>query len=271
MGLRPVEIESAKLEASVAESRSGSRSNSASSGCTSYASIASHSSPAMRGVIVGAPHKSHPRLTRRAPPERSARDGFQLCSPTGRHGPSKKERRGGLLRLSSAVLLHRLGDPQLRRRAVQHPVGLDAADAVTSATICWSPNGPTAIRATASRGSSPRSTAGSSTACPNAATSSCSARPAATSDFVKRVIGLPGDTIEVRGGMLVLNGRPIPREQPQARSRCRFQRQQPVQGRAAGATPMVSPADDGGTACLYPAYRETLPGRPRLPGHRPGR
>ena len=37
-------------------------------------------------------------------------------------------------------------------------------------------------------------------------------------DFVKRVIGLPGDTIEVRGGMLILNGQ---RRAARARHRCR--------------------------------------------------
>jgi signal peptidase I len=81
--------------------------------------------------------------------------------------------------------------------------------------------------------------------------------PGTDEDFVKRVIGLPGDTLEVRGGMLVINGRPIPREQAgtfampiSANSPCRV---------VAGATPMVSPADDGGTACLYPVFRETLP------------
>ena len=81
--------------------------------------------------------------------------------------------------------------------------------------------------------------------------------PGTDEDFVKRVIGLPGDTLEVRGGMLVINGRPIPREQAgtfampiSANSPCRV---------VPGATPMVSPTDDGGTACLYPVFRETLP------------
>ena len=32
-------------------------------------------------------------------------------------------------------------------------------------------------------------------------------------DLIKRVIGLPGDTVEVRGGMLVLNGKAIPRQE----------------------------------------------------------
>jgi signal peptidase I len=82
--------------------------------------------------------------------------------------------------------------------------------------------------------------------------------PGTDEDFVKRVIGLPGDTLEVRGGMLVINGRPIPREQAgtfampiSANSPCRV---------VAGATPMVSRGDDGGTACLYPVFKETLPG-----------
>jgi len=77
-------------------------------------------------------------------------------------------------------------------------------------------------------------------------------------DFVKRVIGLPGDRIEVRGGMLLVNGRPVPREPAgqfampvSANSPCRV---------VPGATPMVRRAEGGGEACIYPAYRETLPG-----------
>jgi signal peptidase I len=81
--------------------------------------------------------------------------------------------------------------------------------------------------------------------------------PGTEEDFVKRVIGLPGDTVEVRGGMLVLNGRAIPRQQEGAfampiseNSPCRV---------VGGATPMTAPAETGGLACLYPVYRETLP------------
>ena len=50
------------------------------------------------------------------------------------------------------------------------------------------------------------SRAASSAACPSAATSSSSAIRAADEDYVKRVIGLPGDTIEVRDGVVILNG-----------------------------------------------------------------
>ena len=77
------------------------------------------------------------------------------------------------------------------------------------------------------------------------------------SDFIKRVIGLPGDTIAVTGGRVILNGQPLDREAAgfvsipiSTYSPCRV---------VEGATPMVRPAGEGEGACLYPAYRETLP------------
>jgi signal peptidase I len=83
--------------------------------------------------------------------------------------------------------------------------------------------------------------------------------PGGDMEFVKRVIGLPGDTVEVRGGMLILNGRNLPREalRPFAmpispNSPCKV---------VPPAEPMISSAQ-GGPRCLFPAYRETLPGGP---------
>jgi signal peptidase I len=79
-------------------------------------------------------------------------------------------------------------------------------------------------------------------------------------DFVKRVIGLPGDTIEVHGGQVTLNGQPLVRQSTgmvgvriSPNSPCRV---------VPPATPMVRSAADGSQECLYPTYRETLPGGP---------
>jgi signal peptidase I len=83
--------------------------------------------------------------------------------------------------------------------------------------------------------------------------------PSEDEDLVKRVIGLPGDTVELRGGEVILNGHPVPRDalpphkMPiSANSPCEVVPQ---------ATPSVT-AIGNRSYCLYPAYRETLPGGP---------
>lgn len=79
--------------------------------------------------------------------------------------------------------------------------------------------------------------------------------PGRKEDWIKRVIGLPGDRIEVSGGQVILNGKPIPRiERPAALI--------PVDAN----TPCVGSGFEGALVvsggrqyCRYPIYRETLP------------
>jgi signal peptidase I len=80
------------------------------------------------------------------------------------------------------------------------------------------------------------------------------APPGNTTDYIKRIIGLPGDMIQMQGGTLYLNGVAVKKE------------------RIADFVVPVSPntkcdspktqeaASDGSLRCRYPQYRETLPG-----------
>lgn len=76
-------------------------------------------------------------------------------------------------------------------------------------------------------------------------------------DYIKRVIGLPGDLIQVRGGQVILNGTPI------ARKRI-ADFVEPLSGNSACLKPDViqfrETASDGSVRCRYPRYQETLPG-----------
>jgi signal peptidase I len=79
--------------------------------------------------------------------------------------------------------------------------------------------------------------------------------PGQSDDYIKRVIGLPGDTIEVRGGRLVINGKPVKSE-----------RRPPVLvpvddnvpcGIEFSGLQVLQP--DGRLYCRLPIVRETLP------------
>jgi len=76
-----------------------------------------------------------------------------------------------------------------------------------------------------------------------------------TSDYIKRVIGLPGDTLEMSGGTLYINGREVKRE---ARPPVRVA----IDANAPCDHDLTSRQVNGADGRLYcelPVYRETLP------------
>ena len=77
-------------------------------------------------------------------------------------------------------------------------------------------------------------------------------------DLVKRVIGLPGDTIAVRGGIVVLNGQELPRQRI-ADFTFPVSPNSPCRG-PGGSPARTIPGDDGETLCVMPRFTETLPG-----------
>lgn len=74
-------------------------------------------------------------------------------------------------------------------------------------------------------------------------------------DVIKRVIGLPGDTIQVRRGQVILNGKAIPKQRVAdfiLPLTANFDEQK------CGAT-FVDVGAKGQPICRYPRFRETLP------------
>lgn len=78
--------------------------------------------------------------------------------------------------------------------------------------------------------------------------------PERSEDYIKRVVALPGDTIEVRGGRIILNGKPVPQQ---------------VEPSLDLPVDLNSPCDeadfervtlpDGEIVCRVPVYREIMP------------
>ena len=75
-------------------------------------------------------------------------------------------------------------------------------------------------------------------------------------DLIKRVIGLPGDAIEVRGGRLILNGKPV-RRVSLGPARLRVDANLPCDRPSEARFRRLE--DDGVVRCAIPRYRETLP------------
>jgi signal peptidase I len=79
--------------------------------------------------------------------------------------------------------------------------------------------------------------------------------PGSTTDYIKRVIGLPGDRLQVRGGIVYLNGQAVPRVAEGDRLIPIDPNNKCTEGfnddQIAGA--------DGKTYCRMPIFRETLP------------
>jgi signal peptidase I len=72
-------------------------------------------------------------------------------------------------------------------------------------------------------------------------------------DWIKRVIGLPGDTVQMINGQVILNGKPIPKQKIADFSL-------PITPNFINCPTMYQNVDaKGGPVCRIPRFRETLP------------
>ncbi len=74
-------------------------------------------------------------------------------------------------------------------------------------------------------------------------------------DFIKRIIGMPGDIIQMRGGVLYINGQKV------EKTRIADFEVKETPNTLCPPLPGFRRAEpDGSAVCVYPQYRETLPG-----------
>ncbi|NNC60566.1 MAG: signal peptidase I [Erythrobacter sp.] len=78
--------------------------------------------------------------------------------------------------------------------------------------------------------------------------------PLRSEDYIKRVVALPGDTIGVRDGQIILNGTPIPQEMEPA-----LDLPYDLNNPCDEAGFVVTTDDNGEQVCRVPVFRETMP------------